>query len=107
MARTWVTPAGGTEGHSWDVNREGGHEDPRGVLLSVEQLVLAAGESVRRLRHVEWVSRSLDGGWADDKALGEMADQLEEVRGRLTRLRDQARQGTAGDAGRLRPDRTH
>lgn len=108
MARTWVTTAGGTGDHPWEANRESGYEDPRGVLLSVEQLVLAAGDSVRRLRRVQRASRSLGEGWADDRVLGEMAAQLEEVRGRLTRLRSEARLADGdtrgGDPGRLRPD---
>lgn len=82
-----------------DVKREGGYEDPRGVLLSVELLVVAAGESVRRLRQVQSISRGLDDDWADDQALGDMVSQLDEVRGRLTRLRDQARQARADAAG--------
>ena len=95
MARTWVTTAGGTVGRPLDADREGGYEDPRGVLLSVERLVVAAGESVRRLRRVQTVSWGLDDEWADDEALGEMVAQLDEVRGRLARLRDQARAGRA------------
>jgi len=78
-----------------DVSREGGYEDPRGVLLSVERLVVAAGDSVRRLRRVQSVSRDLGDAWADDEVLGEMAAQLDEVRGRLLRLRDEAREGGA------------
>lgn len=105
MARTWVEPAGGRRGYRLYANREGGYEDPRGVLLSVEQLVVAAGESVRRLRQIQSVSRHLGDDWAGDQGLGEMVAQLDEVRGRLTRLRDQARHAgaatrlDAGDAG--------
>lgn len=89
MARTRV-PAPGTGGHSSEANREDGNEDPRGVLLSVERLVLAAGDSVRRLRRLRSVSR-LDPGWADDESLGQMVAQLDDVRGRLVALRDQVR----------------
>lgn len=81
-----------------DTDREGDDEDPRGVLLSVERLVVAAGESVRRLRRVQTVSRGLSDDWAGDEALGEMAAQLDEVRDRLARLRDQAR-GARAETG--------
>lgn len=82
-----------------DANGAGDHEDPGGVLRSVERLVVAAGESVRRLRRVRSVSRGWGDDWADDETLGEMVAQLDEVRGRLKRLRDQARQGRAGRPG--------
>lgn len=109
MARIWVKPAGGTGGYPSEGNREGDCEDPRGVLLSVERLVVSAGESVRRLRQVESAPWGLGGDWADDGALGEMAAQLNDVRGRLMRLRDQVRQAgwdTPGDRGTPAPDRT-
>lgn len=77
--------------------REGRDADPRRVLLSVERLVLAAGESVRRLRQVQSVSQDIGDDWTDGRALGEMAAQLDEVRCRLLRLRDEARQA-AGEA---------
>lgn len=101
MAKTWVKIPGGTEGgHPLDDNREGGSEDPRGVLLSVDRLVIAAGDSVRRLRRVQSASRRAGDEWADDESLGQMVSQLEEVRYRLTRLRAHARQGGAGRTDR-------
>lgn len=93
MARTWVKPSEGTdEGHPRQVDREGGSEDPRGVLLSVERLVLSAGESVRRIRRVQSISRQLGNEWADDETLEEMVTELDEVRVHLAGLRAHARQ---------------
>jgi hypothetical protein len=88
----WVTPAEGRGRHPSRASREGGPEDPRGVLLSVDQLVVAAGDSIRRLRHLQLVSEGLDNEWAGERSLEEMVAQLDDVRGRLMRLRDQARQ---------------
>lgn len=105
MARTWVEPAEGRGGYRLYASREGGYEDPRGVLLTVDQLVVAAGESVRRLRRVQSVSGHLGGDWAGEQSLGEMVAQLDEVRCRLTRLRDEARRAGAAtpiDAGDAR-----
>jgi hypothetical protein len=91
MAKVWVTAADGSGRHPSRVSREGGAEDPRGVLLSVDRLVVAAGDSIRRLRHLESVSLGLDDEWSDEGSIEEMVSQLDEVRGRLMRLRDEAR----------------
>jgi hypothetical protein len=99
MARTWVTPAEGTGRHLSRASREGGAADPRGVLLSVDQLVVAAGDSVRRLRHLQLVSQGLDDEWAGERSLDEMVAQLDDVRRRLMRLRDQARQSQVEPTG--------
>jgi len=91
MAKVWVTAAEGTGRHPSRVSREGGAEDPRGVLLSVDRLVVAAGDSIRRLRNLEAASLGLGDEWSDEGSIEEMVAQLDEVRGRLMRLRDEAR----------------
>lgn len=102
MARTWVTPAQGAGRHPSQVSRESGLDtDPRGVLLSVDQLVVAAGDSIRRLRHLQLVSQGLDDEWAGEGSLQDMVAQLDEVRGRLMRLRDEARQPRAEAPGEI------
>lgn len=90
MAATGFNTTGLMGGHPTRVNREGGNEDPGGVLLSVDRLVVAARESVRRVRYVQTVSRRLGDDWAGDDTLNEIAARLDEVRCRLTHLRDQA-----------------
>jgi hypothetical protein len=98
----WVTPAERAGRHPSRASREGGHADPRGVLLSVDQLVVAAGDSIRRLRHFQSATRELGDQWADDRSLEEMVTQLDEVRRRLMRLRDEARQSGTATYGELR-----
>ena len=99
MARIWVTPAEDAGRRPSRRSREGGDEDPRGVLLSVDQLVVAAGDSIRRLRHVQSVSRGLGDEWPDDRSLEEMVARLDDVRGRLMHLRAEARKPAAGPEG--------